>query len=215
MEPMSLQEQHPSRPVSMHLHLLCLLIPPFLRLSFSRSTNVQTAYQYPVTVNITQIVLDAAGDLTIDATMNRGNFITTQGSPVFPSGLQPFANLPNAAPLVDGLSGTQLSTTQNGSAHFSSINGTSTGFGSTNQVFAFTGLDVNGDAIDTELYTRNVAAVNSTVVSDVEVLLGKEIMNFKGSAKSMETQVFAGPTSPRQMTGRGPGKAQGLRSKGS
>lgn len=152
---------------------------------------------------------------------------------MFPSGLQPFADLPaSSQSLVAGrmsppfsiiihsnpplVSGTHLSTTQNGTAHFASTGGISTGFGSTNQVFLFTGLDINGNSLDIELYSRDVAAVNSTVVKDVEVLLGKEIGGFSGGGGGGgKNEGVIGGGSPRQAIGRGSGKAVALNEKGS
>lgn len=144
-------------------------------------SNVYSAvYSYPAYVELT-FGLKANGDYSYDAAVLLGKSLAIQGKAVFPTGLQPFAELPQAAALVEGFSGSKLDTTLNGTGVYVNVAGVGAGFGSTSQVFTFSGLDVNG-AVDAELYSRDVAAVNATVVHDKETLVGKEVVAYSGAA---------------------------------
>jgi hypothetical protein len=173
-------------------------------------TYYKSIYSYPLYANTTTIV-QPSGNFTIQATVIRGLDLSIQGTPVFPSGLQPFADIPGSASLVSGFSGSQLSTTQNGSAfYFGDPNaGVSSGFGSTSQEFSFAGLDANGNAVDTELYYRSVEAVNSTIVKDYESLVGEEIGSYTFPVAHVPaTEAVMGVLSPKEAIGRGPGTAK-------
>ena len=170
-------------------------------------TYYKASYSYPLYCNSSQIVYPG-GNFTIDGDVIRSLNLAISGTPVFPTGLQPFADIPRSAPLVSGFSGSYLSTTQNGTAHYfaSPTAQISSGFGSSNQEFSFQGIDATGKATDTELYYRNVAAVNSTVVRDNERLVGVEFANYVlpgGAVGSGPT--FSGVSSPKAALGRGPG----------
>lgn len=170
----------------------------------------KSSYSYPLYANTTYLV-DPSGNFTLDATVIRGLDLSIQGTPVFPTGLQPFANIPKSEPLVSGFSGTQLSTTQNGTAFYfgSPSAGTSSGFGSTSQEFTFSGIDVSGGVGDTELYYRNVEAVNLTIVKDYESLVGQEITSFGFPIAAVpKAQTVFGTMSPKEALGRGPGTAK-------
>lgn len=170
----------------------------------------KSSYSYPLYAN-TSYFVQPSGNYTINATVIRGLNLATQGTPVFPTGLQPFAALSKSAPLVAGFSGSQLSTTQNGTASYfaSPSAGTSSSFGCTSQEFTFGGIDVNGGAGDTELYYRNVEAVNSTVVKDYESLVGVEISSFGFPVAAVpKAQTVLGTVSPKEFLGRGPGIAK-------
>jgi hypothetical protein len=172
-------------------------------------TYYKSIYSYPLYANTTYIV-QPSGNFTIQATVIRGLDLSLQGTPVFPSGLQPFADIPGSASLVSGFSGSQLSTTQNGSAfYFGDPNaGVSSGFGSTSQEFSFAGLDSNGNTVDTELYYRSVEAVNSTIIKDYESLVGEEMGSYTFPVANVPaTETVMGVLSPKQATGRGPGTA--------
>jgi hypothetical protein len=172
-------------------------------------TYYKSIYSYPLYANTTYIV-QPSGNFTIQATVIRGLDLSIQGTPVFPSGLQPFADIPGSASLVSGFSGSQLSTTQNGSAfYFGDPNaGVSSGFGSTSQEFSFAGLDANGNTVDTELYYRSVEAVNSTIIKDYESLVGEEMGSYTFPVANVPaTETVMGVLSPKQATGRGPGTA--------
>jgi hypothetical protein len=163
----------------------------------------KSSYSYPLYAN-TSYIVQPSGNYTIDATLIRGLNLAVQGTPVFPTGLQPFAALPKSQSLVSGFSGTQLSTTQNGTAHYFAGGGTSSSYGSTSQEFSFGGIDVSAGVADTELYYRSVEAVNATVVSDFERLLGQEVSAFAG-VKVPVVQSGFGVVSPKAALGRGPG----------
>ncbi|ESZ95746.1 putative Peptide-N4-(N-acetyl-beta-glucosaminyl)asparagine amidase A [Sclerotinia borealis F-4128] len=174
------------------------------------ATKYKSEYTYPVWVNTTYLVLSPT-NFTLDATITRGLDLLISGTSVFPSGLQPFTYLPSSAPLIFGFSGTHLSTTQDGSAHYLGTSAGSTGFGSTSQVFQFSGLDINSDALDTELYYRNVEAANSSIVYDVERLVGTEIgryadSSYRAGSAYMSMEVM----SAKKAIGRGKGNPKQL-----
>lgn len=173
-------------------------------------TYYKSTYSYPLYAN-TATIFQPSGNFTIDASVIRGLDLSIQGTPVFPTGLQPFAANPNSHALVSGLSGSQLSTTQNGTAHYfgAPAAGVSSGFGSTSQEFSFRGLNANSQSIDTELYYRNVEAVNSTVVKDREILVGHEIASYGFPLADVpKAEIVVGILSPKEAMGRGPGTAK-------
>lgn len=171
-------------------------------------TYYKTSYTYPLWANTSYFVYPS-GNYSIGGSIIRGLNIDIQGTPVFPTGLQPFAQLPKSAPLVSGFSGTSLSTTQNGTAsYYADPNlGISSTFGSTSQEFSFKGIDVSGGSIDTELYYRDVEAINSTIVRDYESLIGVEVGNygFPPEAVGRGQRVMGVVMSPKAVLGRGPG----------
>jgi hypothetical protein len=167
----------------------------------------KSSYSYPLYANTTIIFLPG-GNFTIDATLIRSLDLSIQGTPVFPTGLQPFAEIPRSAPLVSGFSGSQLSTSLNGTAHYFGApnEGFSSGYGSTSQEFTFAGLDANDNAMDTELYYRNVESVNSTIVKDIESLVGLEISTYTFPVLEVpSTQAVMGVFGPKEVLGRGSG----------
>ncbi len=166
----------------------------------------KSSYSYPLYAN-SSFIENPLGGFTIGATVIRGLDLAYQGTPVFPTGLQPFAAFPNSQPLVSGFSGTNLSTTQGGTGfYFASPSGTTTQFGSTSQELTFSGIDVSGETRDTELYYRNVEAVNSTVVSDYESLVGEETATYALPTVAVpKKQMIFGTLSPKEAIGRGPG----------
>lgn len=173
--------------------------------SSTGGTFYKASYSYPLYANST-FIEDASGDLFITAELIRGNNIAILGTPVFPTGLQPFAQLPAAAALVAGFSGSSLQTTQNGSAQYfaNGTTGTSSSFGSTSQVFSFGGVSADGAVADVELYFRSVEAVNTTIVSDTERLVGAEVPRFAAPAAA-PVQSEVGLMSPKEAIGRGSG----------
>ena len=111
---------------------------------------------------------------------------------------------------MDGLQGTYLSTTENGSASYIYANNEVVGFGSTSQVMTFGGSDVAG-VLDTEFYSRNVEGVNRTVVRDQQVLLGKTVTDFGVPVESVGKAVpKKNILSPKAALGRGPGTVQAV-----
>ncbi|RFU27789.1 hypothetical protein B7463_g8538, partial [Scytalidium lignicola] len=192
----------------------------------SSNTNSATpvykaVYSYPLTANTTYLVDPASGNFSISAWVNRGLELDISGSAIFPTGLQPFtASSARGGSLNSGFTGTTLSTSQNGSAvYYASPNaGTSSSFGSTTQSFRFVGVDVDGSgrSIDTELYSRDVTAVNATVVHDHETLVGGKVISaldivpvsFGPEGKGEEGMML----SPKEAIGRGWGSARSLSS---
>ncbi|CAD6445249.1 5f4f0082-3b25-49af-ad88-3d54b27c0d46 [Sclerotinia trifoliorum] len=172
------------------------------------STKYKSEYTYPVWVNTTYLVLSST-NYTLEATITRGLDLVISGDSVFPSGLQPFAYIPSSASLIAGFSGTHLSTTQDGSATYLGTSAGSSSFGKTNQNFQFSGLDINNDASDTELYYRNVQAVNSTIVYDEERLVGAEIGKYS-NPKPGHAYWSQSVMSPKEAIGRGKGNPKQL-----
>jgi len=176
---------------------------------------------YPIWLNSSFSVDTVSGNLSIDATINRGQTIRILGQPVFPTGLQSFDNLPNVKNLYPKFQGSNLHTTQNGSASYfaSPATSQSSSSGSTQQDMVFTGVRADSPSSATrnghfpnvqgsvELYHRHILAVNGTVVEDNESLIGRPIGNFQRPALGIDDGIdrgFAG-RSVMQVLGRGPG----------
>lgn len=173
-----------------------------------QSSVYKTSYSYPLWANTSYFVYPS-GNYSLGATIIRGLNIDVQGKAVFPTGLQPFAQLPQAASLVSGFSGTSLKTTQNGTAsYYADPNAKiSSTFGSTSQEFSFKGIDINSDSADKELYYRDVEAVNATIVKDYESLFGVELGSYGYPITAVGSGQRAGGSvlSPKAALGRGPG----------
>jgi len=161
-------------------------------------------YEYPLYALSTYLV-KPDGFFTLDGDIIYGKKLTATGNSVFPTGLLSFASIPGTAPLVADFSGTSLSTTLTGKGHYISGPGGSSGFGSTAQQLTFKGLTSAGGVTDTELYYRDVAAVNLTIVKDVEKLVGKETANYGFLGVVPKVQSVLGNTTPKEAIGRGPG----------
>ncbi|CAG8972435.1 hypothetical protein HYALB_00001124 [Hymenoscyphus albidus] len=164
----------------------------------------KSTYCYPLFAN-TSYLVQPSGNFTLDAVLDLGLKLTYQGTPVFPTGLQPFRHIRQSKDLVPSFSGTSLNTRQNGTAHYfgSPSAGTSSGFGSTAQEFRFSGLSTE----EKELYYRSVEAVNATIVRDVESLVGKEVGRYSVPAEAVgKGAVTVGVISAKEAIGRGPGK---------
>jgi hypothetical protein len=145
----------------------------------SGSVPYTNTYSYPLFANSTGLITPD-GNVTILAVVNRSKNIAISGTSLYPSGLQVFATLPKSASLVSTFSGTNLMTTQNGTATlFSSPKlNNSISFGTTSQELTFGGVSAQGALgmqPDTELYVRNVAAANGSVVNDEQTLVGESI----------------------------------------
>jgi hypothetical protein len=147
------------------------------------SSGYARKFSYPLYVASSQF-LNPDG-FTLAADVIRSKHVDTLGVPVFPTGQETFSNdATNSALSFDGAS---LKTTQNGTAFYAANNTAGTGFayGSTAQTFSLAGLHVaagftgKGTIFPTitgsdELFTRDVKAVNGSVVSDRETLLGRQ-----------------------------------------
>ncbi|KAH7356738.1 peptide N-acetyl-beta-D-glucosaminyl asparaginase amidase A-domain-containing protein [Rhexocercosporidium sp. MPI-PUGE-AT-0058] len=175
-------------------------------------TFYQSSYVYPLYANSSYFV-QPSGNFTIEAEIMLGLDLAIHGKPIFPTGIQTFAQLPRTSELVIGFSGTSLNTRQNGTAYYFAAPsvGVSSGFGSTSQEFSFKGVGLGGGAVDKELYYRNVEAVNSTIVRDFESLVGTEVRSYDVPVKiTGNAQLVMGTVSPKAAIGRGFGAPKKL-----
>jgi hypothetical protein len=144
-------------------------------------TDYTSTYSYPLFANSTG-ALFPNGTSTFVATLARTKNVAIRGISLYPSGLQPFAALPQSKDLVLTLAGTTYSNTQNGTATLFLVPGnTNASFsrGATDQSMRFGGKSAQGELgmePDIELYFRAVKAVNGTLRSDVERLVGKGLV---------------------------------------
>ena len=186
----------------------------------SASGYVNT-YNYPLTVN-SSFFVDAAGEVSINATLSRGLDYDVYGPSVFPSGIQTFnvttpssfmpaglvsdqsIQVPNSLPLF---SGALLTTTQSGSAeYFSGVN-SSYSFGTTEQDFDFQGAELDSPGVAYELYHRHVLAVNSTVTEDEQSFSGQTLdLPLATTPEGTNIQSTIDGVSVRALLGRGPGQ---------
>jgi hypothetical protein len=176
------------------------------------SNGYSTTYHYPVWVNTSYAMDPGSGNFTIDATITRGLTMEVHGPSVFPNGLQSFYNLPNSRNLPSSFTGSVISTTQNGSAHYQSVPAlhTAFGFGTTEQDFIFNGLraGIGDPSSGKELYHRHVLAVNGTVIKDQESLINMVLGDYSVPVSQIGggglNDGFAS-SSIRSLLGRGPG----------
>lgn len=171
-------------------------------------TPYESSYEYPLYCNQSYIILPNTNNsnFTLSAVVNRGLSLKTKGSLVSSNGAETFANRNG----ISSLSASQLSdmvlvTTQNGSATYISYDTASGGtvsFGSTSQRFRF---EADGGGV--ELYTRDVEAVNGSVVYDKQVLMGAEGIGYVG-LQSDEVAMMGTPESLKALTGKGEGSSQ-------
>jgi len=181
------------------------------------STGYSKQISYPITINSTYTT-NPSGNYTITATINRGQSIKIAGQPVFPSGLQSFDVLPNIQGGFTQFQGSNLYTTQNGSAVYeaSPAAGIATSHGTTAQDMVFSGVELSSISPSflfpsirgsQELYRRHVKAVNSTLVEDDESLIGRPSNIFsnppQGAMPPSRSHVAFG--SQKRVTGRGRG----------
>lgn len=130
-------------------------------------------YSYPLYVNSSHST-SPTNNLSIEAELDQGLHIEVRGDPVFPAGLEAFTTVGRNA--SQRLVGSRLSTFRSGQASFHLWgNGThSSGFGSTLQHFYFGGIKSErserglSNASNVDLYSRNVSAVNDTLIFDEE-----------------------------------------------
>jgi hypothetical protein len=170
-----------------------------------------TTYKYPLTANTTFWAdPSGSGNFSLTAAIDRGLSIEVTGKSIFPESYPSFSTTPSAGPLNSGnFSGSYLHTAQNGSAYYFASPSTNTGlgFGSTQQEFAFGGVDADNSG--TELYARSVEFVNSTIVYDRETLVGAVVSTYQDTAKGSagDGQALVGPIkSPKAAIERGPGE---------
>jgi hypothetical protein len=173
-------------------------VTTFLTTGLDTSTgdhSYSSSYTYPLFANAT-VNVHSSGNFSIDAIFSHGLDFEVSGKSIYPS---------------SGLasSSSYIHTLQNGTAHYFSSPSTKTGFsfGSTSQEFSF-GATVAGRSDATELYYRNVEAVNGSVVRDKEIIGGLRITDFasKVAGGGMgEAEMIGGWDSPKARIGRGPG----------
>ncbi|ROT34464.1 peptide-N4-(N-acetyl-beta-glucosaminyl)asparagine amidase A [Sodiomyces alkalinus F11] len=127
-----------------------------------------SVYSYPLYANSSHIT-SPTNNLTIEAELDQGLYLEIRGDPVFPTGLEAFTT--TARNTNQSLVGSRVATFRTGQASFyqSGDGRHSSGFGSTRQHFCFGGIkSEGGSSVDVELYRRDMAAVNDTVIFDEE-----------------------------------------------
>lgn len=177
------------------------------------STGYARRVDYPIYLNTTYMPIGATG-FALTGEVNRGQNIAIAGQPVFPTGLQSFEEIQG----VQGprFQGSNLETTQNGTAYYQSSGNSSYSFGSTQQDMMFSGLRVDtvtstgGTSFpqvqgSTELYQRHVVAVNGTVVDNNESLEGRTFESYSALASPAGLTNSFAAGSVRKALGRGPG----------
>lgn len=182
----------------------------FSTFGYDMSTGVypySSNYKYPLYANTT-VVVDPSGNFSISADLKHGLFLETYGNSIYPSGLESYSSHAGTKRDLSSYSGWYLHTFQNGTAYYFSSPSTRTGlsFGSTTQDFYFGA--VNPGTSD-ELYTRDVAAANGTVIRDKETLVSVTVGDYVGPdppVRGMGPQGAVG--SPKQAVGRGPGQSK-------
>ncbi|KAJ2900986.1 peptide N-acetyl-beta-D-glucosaminyl asparaginase amidase A-domain-containing protein [Zalerion maritima] len=139
----------------------------------------RTLYNYPLYSNSSYYIAPE-GNLTLGAHVNQGLSSIIEGSAVHPTGLEPyFANQcmgqfgDDGVPLPSDYDyrGAFLNSQRDGTAWFfrTGDNKNSSGFGSTKQLFVFGAeTDMYGKE-KLRLYSRDVEAINSTVVRDDQI----------------------------------------------
>ncbi|OTA57146.1 hypothetical protein K449DRAFT_386453 [Hypoxylon sp. EC38] len=144
-------------------------------LGFSYSAS----YSYPLYCD-SSAEYSPEGNLTLRADLNQSLVYEVRGDSVFPAGLDAFAAI-NATDTTQFV-GSRLETSKNGTALYQrpANNTSSSGVGSSHQIFSFRGVKDEGDdgtPHSTELYFRDVSAYNDTVTDNYVVLLGKTIID--------------------------------------
>lgn len=133
------------------------------------------SYNYPLIANSSFSAIPG-GNSTVSASIFRSKTISTVGTSIYPSGLQPFTAIAKAAAIVPNLAGTTMSISENGSAALVSSPKLSTSFtfGGSQVQMRFGGLSGKGamGTPDTELYFRSVRATNGTINMDMESIAG-------------------------------------------
>ncbi|OTA91718.1 hypothetical protein M434DRAFT_75833 [Hypoxylon sp. CO27-5] len=154
-------------------------------LGFSYSAS----YSYPLYCD-SSAEYSPEGNLTLRAGLNQSLIYEVRGDSVFPAGLDAFAAI-NATDTTQFV-GSRLETSKNGTALYQrpANNTSSSGVGSSHQIFTFRGVKDEGDdgtPHSTELYFRDVSAYNDTVTDNYVVLLGKTIID---GAQAQATEPF-------------------------
>lgn len=175
-------------------------------------------YSYPLTV-FESFAVGADGSVGINGSLSRGLVFNVFGPSVFPSGIQTFNVTSPATIPVPGqiqpqpfiapvalpkFQGSLLSTTQTATAEYFSSRNLSYSFGTTEQVFRFSGAEVGQPGATYELYSRDVKAVNSTIVFDQQTFAGQTFGLPPGKPGRGVEEKF-GAFSAKALIGKGPG----------
>lgn len=133
------------------------------------SSGYARKFAYPLYVWSTISITNNGNDMTIGGIMDRGKSAQNVGPSAFPNGVDSFA--PN-----DVYNGDSFNTRQNGSAQYISLasSNTSQSWGSTEQDLTLSGIQAGPPSYPNfptvertqQLYSRQVLAVNATVVQD-------------------------------------------------
>jgi len=186
----------------------------------SASTGYTRSLNYPLFLNSTYVVDPVSGNYSITADIERGQEFKIAGSPVFPTGLQSFEPIPAVRAKYPAFQGSDLATTQNGSAVYSAdpTAGVATSFGTTSQEMTLSGIEVDsttpsfsfpGIRGSQELYHRYVEAANSTVVTNEETLIGTVFggFSFPPHFRAPPTHNLVALGNQKKVLGRGRGNA--------
>ena len=148
------------------------------------SSGYKRIIDYPLNV-FTGFSVAAGGNQTINATMDRGRNIQVFNEPVFPNGLDTLMSSNTSTPTA---AGTSLRNRQNGTSTLISDPATSAvvSFGGTSQDLVFSGM-ADENASPQELYSRQVDAANSKVLSDRVSLLGQQVSSLGQEAVQQAT----------------------------
>lgn len=166
------------------------------------SSGYAKRYSYPLYAYSTAAMV--ADNVTYTAVVNRGKDVQTLGQPVFPTGLESFSSVEAVHPAYRSFQGASLSTTQNGSAYYTSNQTamTSYTYGTTTQDMTFSGVKAQANPSpygfpritqSEELFHRHAMAVNGTVVEDEETLVDDtDVHHFHGVPGSGRGALLSG-----------------------
>jgi len=170
----------------------------------SGPASYRADYRYPIFANTTSSVSEQ-GNLTLEASLTQGLRLRVWGSAVFPTGLEAFGRR-------GGDGGSLLDSSKKGTAYFYQYGdgSSSTGFGNSSQVFTFgtTGAGDSDDGGGEELFFRDVATANATILHDHVRVAGRRAEGGHGGSAGPGAMLFAGApagggTGPRVFMGRG------------
>ena len=175
----------------------------------SSSSGYAKQFSYPL--DVLSVYGTIADNISYIANISYGKDIQTVGQPVFPTGLESFAEAGEVHPHYSSFQGASLSTTFSGNATYLAnlTSSTSFSYGTSEQDMVFSGLSVT-DAYGTrgfptisgirELFHRHVAASNGTVTDDEETLIEEAISHTHGRP------VYGGEFASSDVPGRGGGR---------
>lgn len=162
------------------------------------------SFTYPLQVSSSYNVLDG-GNYTIDATMSRAKDVQKQGHLAFPTESDTFdySQVPDN---TSSFTATQISNSQNGSAHYLAAPALkkSFGSGSTEELYSLVGVSDPG-ASPISLYRRHIVAANDSVIYDAASMGGDSYVTQSDppSPQQAGKRTFA-KLGIKAMLGRGP-----------